>query len=84
MDGKVYINDKLLEDDKYCLSEILDGGNAAIPITLKEDEYFVLGDNRNMSTDSRSDFVGMVHRKDIVGKVFMRIWPFSHFGLVPE
>ena len=83
MDGKVYINDKLLEDDKYCLSEILDGGNAAIPITLKEDEYFVLGDNRNMSTDSRSDFVGLVHRKDIIGEVFMRIWPFSHFGLIP-
>lgn len=82
-DGKVYINDALLEDDKYCLSEILDGGNAAIPITLKEDEYFVLGDNRNMSTDSRSDFVGLVHREDIIGEVFMRIWPFSHFGLIP-
>ncbi len=82
-DGKVYINDELLKDDKYCLSEILDGGNATIPITLEEDEYFVLGDNRNMSTDSRSDFVGLVHRKDIIGEVLMRIWPFSHFGLIP-
>ena len=81
--GKVYINGKPLEDDKYCLSEILDGGNAAIPITLKDDEYFVLGDNRNMSTDSRSDFVGLVHRKDIIGEVLMRIWPFSHFGMIP-
>lgn len=81
--GKVYINGKGLSDDKYCLSEILDSGNAGQPTTLKEDEYFVLGDNRNMSTDSRSDFVGMVHREDIVGKVFMRIWPFSHWGLIP-
>jgi len=79
-EGKVYIDGKLLSDDTYCLSAILNSGNAGEPVILKEDEYFVLGDNRNMSTDSRSDFVGMVHRKDIVGKVFMRIWPLSHFG----
>ncbi len=36
-----------------------------------------------MSTDSRSDFVGLVRRDDIVGKVFMRIWPFSHWGIIP-
>lgn len=82
-EGKVYIDGEVLSDDTYCLSAILNSGNAGVPITLKEDEYFVLGDNRNMSTDSRSDLVGIVHRKDIVGKVFMRIWPFSHFGLVP-
>lgn len=81
--GKVYIDNKLLVDDKYCLSEILDSGNAGRPITLGEDEYFVLGDNRNMSTDSRSSYVGLVHREDIIGEVFMRIWPFSHFGLIP-
>lgn len=83
VDGKVHINGKELKDDKYCLSKMLDSGNAAVPITLGEDEYFVLGDNRNMSTDSRSDYVGLVHRGDIVGEVFMRIWPFSHWGLIP-
>ena len=77
------INGEELKGDKYCLSKILDSGNAAQPVTLGEDEYFVLGDNRNMSTDSRSDYVGLVHRKDIVGEVFMRIWPFSHWGLIP-
>ena len=82
-DGKVMINGEELKGDKYCLSKILDSGNAAQPVTLGEDEYFVLGDNRNMSTDSRSDYVGLVHRKDIVGEVFMRIWPFSHWGLIP-
>jgi signal peptidase I len=82
IDGKVYINDQPLTDDKYCLSEILDSGSAEQPITLKEDEYFVLGDNRNMSTDSRSEYVGLVKRQDIIGEVFMRIWPFSHFGLI--
>lgn len=82
-DGKVYIDGKELKNDKYCLSEILDAGNAVKPITLGKDEYFVLGDNRNMSTDSRSDFVGLVKKEDIEGKVFMRIWPFSHWGLIP-
>lgn len=81
-EGAVYINDKKLTTDKYCLSKILDGGNASSPLTLKEDEYFVLGDNRNMSTDSRSSFVGLVKKSDISGKVFLRIWPFSHFGLL--
>ena len=83
VDGKVEINGKALTDDKYCLSKILDSGNAEQPVTLGEDEYFVLGDNRNMSTDSRSDYVGLVHRDDIVGEVLMRIWPFSHWGLIP-
>ena len=81
-EGVVFVNDRQLKSDTYCLSRILDGGDAAIPMKLKEDEYFVLGDNRNMSTDSRSSFVGTVKRKDISGKVFLRIWPFSHFGLL--
>ena len=44
---------------------------------LEEDEYFVLGDNRNMSTDSRFTYVGMVKREDIEGEAFCCIWPFS-------
>lgn len=80
--GRVYIDNKVLVDDTHCRKAILDGGNAAAPITLHKDEYFVLGDNRNMSTDSRSSSVGLVQKKDIVGKVFLRVWPFSHFGVV--
>lgn len=81
-DGFVYIDGEKLEADKYCLSKILDGGNAEVPVKIKKNEYFVLGDNRNMSTDSRNSYVGMVKKKDISGKVFLRIWPFSHFGLL--
>lgn len=81
-DGAVYIDGERLESDNYCLSKMLDGGNADDPVTIREDEYFVLGDNRNMSTDSRNSYVGMVKKKDISGKVFLRIWPFTHFGLL--
>ncbi len=81
-DGSVYIDGERLEADQYCLSKMLDGGNADAPVTMKEDEYFVLGDNRNMSTDSRNSYVGMVKKKDILGKVFLRIWPLTHFGML--
>lgn len=83
VDGKVYINDQLLESDTYCLSDILEAGIASSPVELGEDEYFVLGDNRNMSTDSRTDYVGMVHRSSIIGRVDFCIWPLNHFGSLP-
>ena len=81
-EGSIYVDGEVI-DDFYGREIIQDPGRASEPITLGEGEYFVLGDNRNMSTDSRSDYVGLVHRKDIVGEVFMRIWPFSHWGLIP-
>lgn len=79
-DGKVYINNSLLKDEKYGKELIKDAGLASKPLTLGKDEYFVLGDNRNMSTDSRSSVVGVVEKKDIIGKAVFRIWPFKKFG----
>ena len=70
-DGLVYINDKILESDTYCNELILDPGLAASPIYLGEDEYFVMGDNRNHSTDSRSERLGIVNYKDIYGHAFI-------------
>lgn len=67
IDGKVYINGNRLKGDKYFDEEITDPGLAELPIQLAEDEYFVLGDNRNMSTDSRYQYVGMVKRDAIEG-----------------
>ena len=75
-DGRVYINDSQLDD--YVDTTILTPGIAANPY----DEYFVLGDNRNNSEDSRFASVGMVKRKNIVGKVWMIIEPFDSFGFV--
>jgi signal peptidase I len=75
----IYINGSILEED-YGNEPILDPGRAAIPVTLGEDEYFVMGDNRNHSKDSRTDYVGNVKKANIGGRAFLRIKPFDEFG----
>lgn len=59
-------------------------GVAEEPVVLGEDEYFVMGDNRNYSKDSRNATVGNIKREDIIGKAWVRIWPLSGFGTVNE
>lgn len=82
-DGKVYINDKELKSDVYGITDYIDyPGIAEEPIILGDDEYFCLGDNRPVSQDSRYDIVGPVKRSQIVGKVWIRIWPLNKFGKV--
>ena len=79
-DGRVYINGSLLKSEKDGKELMKEAGTASEPQTLASDEYFVLGDNRNMSTDSRSETVGLVRKEDITGKAVFRIWPFKKFG----
>ena len=81
IDGYVYINGEVL-DENYGLEVMDDPGIAAEPITLGEDEYFVLRDNRNHSSDSRDPSVGVLHRDDIMGRAWIRIWPFDKFGVI--
>lgn len=80
-EGRIYINDELL-DESYGREVIKDPGRAILPVTLGEDEYFVMGDNRNNSTDSRTDLVGNIHRSDIIGRAWVRIYPFDSFGVL--
>ena len=81
--GNIYIDEKLLKEN-YGNEPIRAThlGRANQPIQLGEDEYFVLGDNRNNSTDSRWADVGNINREDIVGKVILRIYPLSDFGII--
>lgn len=79
IDGNIYINGEILEES-YGKEEMLSSGRAYEPITLGEDEYFVLGDNRNNSSDSRDPSVANVNRSQIVGRAFFRITPLADFG----
>ena len=81
IDGYVYINGELLEEN-YGLEVMNNAGNAANPIELGEDEYFVLGDNRNRSADSRESSVGVLHRDELIGRAWVRIWPLKSIGVV--
>lgn len=82
-DGSIYINGEKLEEN-YGMEVIKPEtiGRAAEPIELGEDEYFVMGDNRNNSSDSRTDMVGNIKRENIIGKAWLRIWPVSNFGVL--
>lgn len=78
IDGEVYIDGNLLEEAIQCDS-IQIPGLAKEPVLLEENEYFVLGDNRNNSEDSRFANIGMVVKEEIVGKAWLRL---NNFGFV--
>jgi len=79
--GNIYIDGEVLEET-YGREVIQNPGRASDPIQLGDDEYFVMGDNRNNSSDSRDPSVGNIHRRDIIGRAFIRIWPSSKFGIL--
>ena len=81
VNGEIYINGEILRET-YGREVIRDPGMAAEPVQLGEDEYFVLGDNRNASSDSREPSVGVIHRNDIVGRAWIRIWPLNKAGIL--
>lgn len=82
IDGYTYINGELLESDIYGAEVMEYGGIAEELITLGEDEYFVLGDNRNHSADSREPSVGVLTRDMLMGKAWVRIFPFDKVGVI--
>ncbi len=75
-DGIIYINGEAV-DEVVNVVPMVNFGLAAEEISLEENEYFVLGDNRNNSEDSRFASVGMVRREEIIGKAFIRTSPFN-------
>lgn len=78
-EGRIYINGEILEED-YGKEVIQDSGMASQEIALGDDEYWVMGDNRNNSSDSR--IIGPVGRSQIVGRAIFRIYPFDKFGRI--
>lgn len=76
IDGEVYIDGELL-GEQYGLEVMEHAGIAEEPILLGEDEYFVLGDNRNHSADSREASIGVLKREELIGRAWVRIYPFN-------
>lgn len=79
--GNILIDGEVLTEG-YGKEVIKSPGRAYEDITLGDDEYFVMGDNRNNSTDSRDPLVGNITRKEIIGRAWLRIWPLDKFGFI--
>lgn len=81
--GNIYIDGELLEEPYGReVIAVYNRQRAAEPLTMGEDEYFVMGDNRNHSSDSRFDVVGNVHLSEFIGKAAFRFWPLSKIGII--
>ena len=78
-DGDVSVNGTLLEEP-YLAEKAYGEADIEFPYQVPDQRYFVMGDNRSVSIDSRSSIVGCIAGDQIVGKVFFRVWPLSAFG----
>lgn len=74
--GDVYVNNELLSEP-YVTEKSWGICDISFPVKVPEDSYFVLGDYREVAIDSRSSEIGMVSHEDVIGRIFLRIWPLD-------
>lgn len=82
-EGNVYINNVLLEEP-YVSEKSIGSCNIELPYQVPDEKYFVMGDHRSVSIDSRNTSIGCVAEEQIVGKVFFRVWPLPEWGAIAE
>jgi signal peptidase I len=80
-DGNVYVNGELLEED-YIEEKDLGESNIEYPYQVPESRWFVLGDHRSVSLDSRTKAIGPIAEEQIVGKLIFKVWPLNQIGAI--
>ena len=80
-EGNVYVNGELLEEP-YVTEKELGDCDLEFPYKVPGTSYFVMGDRRSNSVDSRNSVIGSISRDDIIGKIFIKVWPLSKFELI--
>lgn len=82
-EGNVYVNGGMLEES-YVINKAKGECDIEFPYEVPAERYFVMGDNRETSVDSRSSEIGCVAEENVIGIVILRLWPFSEFGRLPH
>lgn len=80
-DGNIYVNSEYL-DEPYIQQKALGECNIKLPYQVPDERWFLVGDSRAVSIDSRSTQVGCIAQEQVVGRIVFRIWPLSGFGAV--
>ena len=75
------VDGKLLEEP-YLKNKSMGNYDIELPYQVPEGRYFVMGDHRDISVDSRSEAVGCVAEEQIVGKLLFKVWPFESIGMI--
>jgi len=79
--GNVYVDDELLVES-YVYEKSFGESNIVFPYQVPDSNYFVLGDSRENSVDSRNSSIGTIKEDEIIGKIIFKVWPLKRFGLV--
>lgn len=80
-DGNVYVDGDLI-DEPYIDNKSLGNSDLEYPYQIPDGRWFMLGDHREISVDSRSSQIGCVAEEQIIGKIILRIWPLQEFGII--
>ena len=80
-DGNVFLNGEML-DEPYITEKGLGECDIEFPFTVPENTYFLMGDHRSTSVDSRSSVIGCIAHEQMVGKLFLKVWPLENFSLI--